>query len=71
MSTKKRVLIDMWYKDKFEPKKYRVDACFYPQGSFGYQYRGNIYNEDGKVIGDYATDDSCLISENFIVDFGE
>jgi hypothetical protein len=27
------------------PGKYRADASFYPHGSFGYAYRGNIFND--------------------------
>ena len=71
MPATKQIQVDMWYRDKFEPKKYRADATFYPHESFGYPYRGNIYNEDGKAIGDYAAGDSCWIEENFIIDFGE
>ena len=68
---KKQIEIDMWYGDKFEPKKYRADASFYPHGSFGYKYRGNIYDENGKTIGDYAANDSCWIQGNFLINFGE
>lgn len=71
MPATKQIQIDMWYAEIFEPKKYRADATFYPHGSFGYPYRGNIYDESGEIIGDYAASDSCWISENFIIDFGE
>lgn len=60
--------IDMWYGDKFVPRKYGADASFY--GNDG-EYRGNIYNESGKIIGDYTSDNSVLIEENFLIDFGE
>ena len=62
--------IDMWHGDKFIPGKYRADASFYPHGSFGYCYRGNIYNEAGKVIGDYASNDSVEIDNASIIDWG-
>lgn len=60
--------IDMWYGDKFVPRKYGADASFY--GNDG-EYRGNIYNESGKIIGDYTSDNSVLIEKNFLIDFGE
>ena len=63
--------IDMWHGEKFAPKKYGADATFYPHGSFGYSYRGNIYDENGNAIGDYATNDSCWIEENFLDDRGK
>lgn len=60
--------IDMWYGDKFVPKKYGADAQYY--GNDG-EYRGNIYDETGKAIGDYTSDDSSLISKNFQIDWGD
>ena len=60
--------IDMWYGDKFEPMKYGADASFY--GNDG-EYRGNIYNDAGEIIGDYTSDDSTLISKNFQIDWGD
>ena len=61
--------IDYWYGNKHEPRKYHADASFYPHGSFGYCYRGNIYDETGKMIGDYATNDSTWIEKQFIINF--
>ena len=58
--------IDMWYGDKFEPMMYGADAYF--SGS-DYVYRGNIYNDQGKVIGDYESDDSSFIGKNFLIDW--
>ena len=63
----KNIKIDMWYGDKFAAKKYRADAAFYPHGSFGYPYRGNIYNDKEKCIGDFAAMDSDIIEQNFII----
>lgn len=65
----KPITIDMWYGDTFTPKEYRADASFYPHGSFGYSYRGNIYNSEGKTIGDYAASDTSAIEENFLISF--
>ena len=62
------ITIDMWYGDKFEPMKYGADAWFSDADGV---YRGNIYDETGKVIGDYTADDSSLISKNFQIDWGE
>ena len=61
----KKSMIDMWCGDKFEPMKFRADATFYPHGSFGYCYRGNIFGNNGQIIGDYATNDSVWINKNF------
>lgn len=63
--------IDMWYGDEFVVGKYRADYYFYPHGSFGYAYRGNIFNDTGKPIGDYACNDSVEIGKNFRIDFGD
>lgn len=57
--------IDMWYGDKFESGKYGADAYFTPENG----YRGNIYNENGKMIGDYHTDDSTKIEKCFLIDW--
>lgn len=61
--------IDMWYGDEFVPMKYHADASFYPHGSFGHGYRGNIYDDTGKIIGDYATNDSVWIEKNFKIEW--
>ena len=56
--------IDMWYGDKFEPKKYGADSFF--SDMYG-TYFGNIYDSNGKIIGDYSGDDSVLVEQNFLV----
>ena len=61
--------ISMWYGDKFIPMRYHADATFYPHGSFGYSYRGNIYDDSGKKVGDYAASDSCWIEKNFRIEW--
>lgn len=61
--------IDMWYDDKFVPGKYHADAWFHPHGSFGYAYRGNIFDDTGKIVGDYACNDSVEIGKLFIIDW--
>jgi hypothetical protein len=59
----------MWYGDRFNPMKYHADADFFPHGSFGFSYRGHIYDDKGKIIGDYAANDSTWIEENFIIEW--
>lgn len=58
---------DLWYGDKFVPRKYGADAFVSGNG----EYRGNIFDDTGATIGDYYTDNSVLIEKNFLIDFGE
>lgn len=60
--------IDMWHGDKFIPGKYYADYYFYPNNSFGYCYRGNIFDDMGKAIGDYACNNSVEIKKAFKLD---
>ena len=60
--------IDMWYGDEFEPMKYGADAYF---NDLSATYWGWIYDDSGKRIGDYTADDSLVISDNFMIDWGE
>lgn len=57
-----RINIDMWYGDMFEPMKYGADASFNDNGGY---YTGNIYNDNGKIIGDYYSENSVWIEQNF------
>lgn len=59
--------IDMWHGDKFIPGKYRATYYFYPHGSFGYAYQGNIFDDSGVPIGDFACNDSVEIEKAFII----
>lgn len=64
--------VDMWYGDKFEPKKFGADAYFRDQKSWHHPehcYVGNIYNDEGKAIGDYTAADSTIIKENFNIEW--
>ena len=56
--------VDMWYGDTFLKKKYRADAYFSDTDCI---YRGNIYDESGKIIGDYESSVSVWIENNFII----
>lgn len=62
----KNILVDMWYGDKFKAKKYYADVVFYPEE---HSYRGNIYSEQGKIIGDYVANSSKAVEENFIINW--
>ncbi len=69
MPKKKHHIIDMWYDDTLDINKHGMKVFFYPHGNFGYSYRGNIYNENGKAIGDIATDDSVWLQEKFGIEW--
>ena len=58
---------DLWYGDKFVPRKYGADAFVSGNG----EYHGNIFDDTGATIGDYYTNNSVLIEKNFLIDFGE
>lgn len=58
--------IDMWYGDKISDVAY-ISCFFYDCDC---EYRGNLYNRFGKMIGDYSTKDSTEIEHRFNYDFG-
>lgn len=45
-----------------------ADCFFYPNEGI---YRGNLYNADGRMIGDYSSRDSAEIEKRFPGIFGE
>ena len=51
--------IDFWYGNSFEDIA-RAD-CYFCDGA----YRGNVYDTNGKAIGDYAEFDSVKIENAF------
>ena len=53
------MIIDLWYKG--EHIAY-ANATFYPNEGI---YRGNLFNENGKIIGDYSEADSTQIEKRF------
>ena len=57
--------IDYWYKNE---KAVAADCFFYPNECI---YRGNLYNKDGKIIGDYSSRDSVEIEKRFPWIFGD
>ena len=54
--------IDMWYDNEFVPGQYGADSFFNDNSAI---YWGWIYDENGKMIGSYESDDSILIEKNF------
>lgn len=59
--------IDFWYGDTKDDVT-GGDAYFYPNEGI---YRGNLYNKDGKCIGDYIATDSGEIEDLLPNIFGE
>lgn len=57
--------IDLWYKGE---KIARIDCYFYPDAGV---YRGNLYNADGRIIGDFSAHDSVEIEKRFPGIFGD
>ena len=51
--------IDLWYKDE---EVTFVDCTFYDSDCV---YRGNLYNKDGRPIGDFSSNDSAEIERRF------
>ena len=54
--------VDMWYGNEFIPKAYGADSFFNDNSATCW---GWIYDENGKMIGSYESDDSVLVQENF------
>lgn len=62
----KKFFVDMWHKDEFIPKKYMADVYF---NDLTGVYHGNVYNEQGKAIGDYTCTDSVYLQKMFDIDW--
>lgn len=58
--------IDMWYDNEFAAKQYGADVFF---NDLSAEYWGWIYDDAGKRIGSFDSDDSVLIEKNFLTDF--
>ena len=57
--------IDIWYKGE---QVAAADCTFYPGDC---EYRGNLYNASGRIIGDYSSKNSVEIEKHFPGIFGE
>lgn len=53
--------IDFWYGNTLEDVK-RIDVFF---SDVDFIYRGDMYDVNGKIIGDYSCKDSVKISKTF------
>lgn len=58
--------IDYWYKDG--RKAVYATCTFYPNDCV---YRGNVYDSNGNMIGDFASTDSVEIEKRFPGIFGD
>lgn len=58
--------IDMWYGNEFVAKRYGADSYFNDNSA---TYWGWIYDENGKRVGSYESDDSVLVADNFQIDW--
>ena len=56
--------IDIWYPGETIAA---ADCFFYPNEGI---YRGNLYNAEGRIIGDYSSRDSVAIENRFPGIFG-
>ena len=57
--------IDIWYTGE---RIAAADCTFYPNSG---EYRGNLYNAQGRIIGDYSSRDSVEVEKRFPGIFGE
>ena len=62
---KNKINIDFWYGDTLQDVK-SIDCFFSDTDCI---YRGNMYNADRKIIGDYSCADSVTIEKVFKVSF--
>ncbi len=53
--------VDFWYPERGEKIAF-ADCTFYPNEGV---YRGNLYNAEGRMIGDYFSRDSVEIEKRF------
>lgn len=57
--------IDLWYENEAIAA---ATVTFYPGNC---EYRGNLYNKEGRVIGDFVSKDSTEVERRFPGIFGE
>lgn len=60
-----KLKIDKWYK---RGRIAKADCFFYPNEGI---YRGNLYDKEGRIIGDYSSHDSVEIERRFRGIFGK
>ena len=59
------VKVDIWYPGEHIAS---ASCAFYPQDC---EYRGNLFNEQGRIIGDFAGKNSVEIEKRFPGIFGD
>lgn len=59
------ITLDFWYRNKL--KDVASIDCFF--SDLDCVYRGNMYDKNRKMIGDYETADSLKIEETFNIKF--
>lgn len=57
---------DMWDDHKLKEVSF-ADCFFYPQDAV---YRGNLYNNEREMIGDFTADNSVIVEMHFPGIFG-
>lgn len=62
------IKIDYWYTDGRKNPAVYADCYFYPNDGI---YRGNVFDANGNMIGDYTATDSVEIEKRFPGIFGE
>ena len=60
--------LDMWYGDGFDPEKHHVNVFFSDTDCV---YRGNIYDETGRAVGDFWGIDSVALARFFHIKFND
>lgn len=63
-----KFMLDMWYGDTFDPEKHHVDVFFSDTDCV---YRGNIYDETGRAVGDFRGIDSVALARFFHIKFND
>lgn len=55
------MIIELWHGES-EEEIAGANCLFYPNSGV---YRGNLFNEDGRMIGDFTSTDSVEIEDRF------
>lgn len=63
-----KFMLDMWYGDTFDPEKHHVDVFFSDTDCV---YRGNIYDETGRAVGDFGGINSVALARFFCIKFND
>ena len=61
------MIYDFWYGDSQKDVAFAT-CTFYPNNG---EYRGNLFDKNGRIIGDYTSRDSVEIERRFPGIFGD